>query len=1005
MTWFTRWAFGNKAAVMLIVALSLVVGIFSYATLPMELLPEADNPQVTITTIGPSKDARTMEQQVTTPIEEAVLSVKGKSGMFSQTGDGFSQINMNFDSKTNMKDAKAEVQEAIASLQFPEGVMNPFVLQLNTSMIPVAQITLAFEGGLTDENVKRVEDTVVPAIQKLDGVSNVVLYGKTTPKIMIEPNMQKLTELQIPVQAIYSVLEGKEVSVAIGEQNIDGMSGNVKVQAEVQDLSTLKKLPLVPGVVLEDVANVRTTSGQESISQLNGNDILFMMVSKEANANQVAVGHAVEQRLEELNGDIEGADFNMLMNTSDTIQSSVNHMMQEVLLGALFATIVILLFLRNFKATLITAVSIPLSLGITLYLLSLSGVTLNIITLGGVAVAVGRLVDDSIVVIENIFRRMQKEALSKELILNATREVAGAITSSTITTVVVFLPMGLLRGSLQDFLLPFALTVSYSLLASLLVALTVVPIMSAWLLKNSKLKEHQPSKRFASFLKWNLDHKWLPLVLSVALFVGSIWAYAAMPKGALDASDATFMTAGMEFESDTPIDTVIAKGQEFAALLQGQEGVKYVLMEQGNNAELAQWGEVDSPTNVTLTMVMEEDGDAQAVIDLIENQKPNYENAQLSVGQLSMMGSTSTNINIDLLGGTEEERRAAAAELVQKIREVEHVEKVSSNMDATKPVFYFNVDPTAANAQQIAMQLQMMLNPVPIGSIQLEDAEAQVLVDAIVKPSSQQDLTSMQIQTEQGLVPITSVASFEETEEATVRYHKDGKDYIRVSASAVAEQLSVVGADMNKIVNDMEVAEDLEIVVGGASADQMQDLMDLFVTMLLSIAIVYLVMVMTFKTIRAPLAIMFSLPLAFIGAVLGLIITGINPDFTAAFGVLMLIGIVVTNAIVLIDRVRHNEETMTIRDAVLEAATTRMRPILMTAIATICAMMPLLFMKTEMGNIVSQSLAIVVIGGLTTATALTLIIVPVVYEGLYFRKSKKQRKAQAALANGETHSV
>ncbi|CAM3682948.1 efflux RND transporter permease subunit [Marinicrinis lubricantis] len=995
MTWFTKWAFKNKAAIILLIFMSIGIGIMSYAKMPMELLPEADNPQITITAIGPGYNAKSMEQQVTSPLEDSLQFVKGKTEMLSTSGDGYSQINLFYDSKMDLKEAKQEAQEAISAVQLPEGVMKPYVLLLNTSMIPVAQITVAFDDGLTDENMKLAETTIVNELKKIKGVAGVSLYGKTSPNVMIVPNQEKLTELGIPAQTLFGVLQGQNISASIGEQTIDNLSGNIQVTSQVNDLATLENLPVVPGVLLKDVAAVQVDSSQESVSRMNGKEILALDITKESTANQVAVGKALEERIAELNEEIPNVDIDVILNLADTIQSSVQHMMQEVLLGALFATIVILLFLRNFKATLITIVSIPLSLGITLYLLDLSGITLNIITLGGVAVAVGRLVDDSIVVIENIFRRMQKESFSIQMVIDATKEVAGAITSSTITTVAVFLPMGLLRGSLQAFLLPFALTISYSLLASLLVALTVVPILSFWLLKNSKMKEHEGPKRFNAFLKWNLNHKWVPIVLAVVLFVGSIGAYIAMPKGALDASDASYVTANLQYPSDTPVETVLEKGGQLEQFLMEQEEAEFVIMSNGNSAEAAQWGSVTSPTLVSYTIVVKKGTDAENLIEHIEAQKSEYEGADLSVATMSLMSGSSTSIYVDFLGGTEEERAAAAQAAMEKIQDVEGVLKVSSNMEETKPVFSFEVDPALANAQEVASQLQMMMNPIPIGQMTLNDNTSQVYVDALIQPKTQQDLNRLQISTAEGVKPISEVAELVMREEASSLYHQSGKNYVRVTAQVDPEKVSVVGADITKVTNDIELPGDVEMKVGGASADQSQDFIDLFVTMLISIGIVYLIMVITFKTLRAPIAILISLPLAFIGAVVGLIVTGITPDFTAAFGALMLIGIVVTNAIVLIDKVKQNEEHMTIRDSIVEAASVRMRPILMTAIATICAMMPLLFSKTEEGSIVSQSLATVVIGGLASATVLTLVIVPVFYEMLYFRKSKKQRKAAA----------
>jgi multidrug efflux pump subunit AcrB len=998
MTFLTKWSFTNKAAILFLVVMALAMGVMSYKSLPMEFLPAADNPQVTITTLGQGYDAKSMEKLVTTPIENAVSLVKGKKDMFSTSGDGFSKIDINFESTTNMKDAKAEVQEALAQVNLPQGVAKPFVVQFNTSMIPISQFSISFQDGLTDQNMDTAEKKIIPEMQKLKGVGSVALYGKTTPTVMVNVDPAKLTQYHLPVQTLMSVLQGRNVSTSVSEKTIEGQTGNVKVIASIESLDALQKLEIAPGLKLKDISTVELQTAHDSVSRLNGKDVLYGIVTKDASANAVEVGKLVQEAVDRINMEIPNAELSVFYSSADMVVTSVNSMLREVLLGALFATVVILVFLRNFRATLITVISIPLSLGITLYLLKLSGVTLNIITLGGVAVAVGRLVDDSIVVIENIYRKLEKEKFSVAMIIQATKEVSVAITSSTITTVAVFMPMGLLKGSLQAFLLPFALTVTYSLIASLLVALTIVPLLSSWLLKNNKMKEHEPSKRFTNFLKWNLNHKWVPLLIAVVLFVGSIATYFALPKGAVDSSDASFATLTLTYPSETPVSKVLDEGRKLEKFITEQPEPKYVLMQNGNSSDGAKWGDVGSPTKITYSIVMNKDVNATAFLERVKGQQPNYAGATLDTGSMSMMGGvSSSNVFIDVSGEENQVQvlSQTANELMDKMKSVDGVLKVSSNQQETKPVFSIKVDQTLANAQEVTAQLQSMLNSMPIGQIKLNNKDTVVKIAALYDPKHMSDLSGIEINTSKGLVPVNNIARLEKVNEASTLFHKEGKPYVRVTAAVDASKVSIVGKDVQTVVDGMTKPEGVTLNIGGASAQQSSDFADIGMTALISIGIVYLIMVVTFKTLRAPLAIMCSLPLAAIGSVIGLLITGISPDFTAMFGALMLIGIVVTNAIVLIDKVKQNEEHMAIRDALLEAAATRMRPILMTAVATICAMMPLIFAKSEAGSIVSKSLAIVVIGGLSAATVLTLIIVPVMYELFFFLKSRRQRRAAA----------
>lgn len=994
MSRLTEWSFRNKAAIILIVIMALAMGVMSYLRLPMEFLPAADNPQVMITAIGPGNDAKSMEHQVTGPIEEAVAFVKGKTDMFSTSGDGYAQVNLNFDSKTNMKEAKAEIERIVDQVQLPAGVMKPFVVQFNTSMIPISWVVLTFEEGLTDQQKDDKFKEVKAELQRSEGAGQISIGGKSTPTIQVTPLTDKLASAGIPAQTLMGVLQGRGVTASLGEKNVDGSAANIVLNDQIADIETLRKLPIIPGVTLADVAKVDYANDQESINRLNGKDAIMFTISKSADANAVKAGNAIEEAVNRLNEDVDGIEISVVLSTAESVVSSVNSMLREVLLGALFATIVILLFMRNLKATIVTVVSIPLSLGITLYLLQLSGVSLNIITLGGVAVAVGRLVDDSIVVIENIYRRLQKEPFSMKLITDATKEVASAITSSTLVTVAVFLPMGLLRGSLQAFLLPFALTVAYSLLASLIVALTVVPLLSAWLLRGTKEKEHTGSPKFAAFIRWNLQRKWVPIVIAIVLFVGSIGAYVAMPKGALDSSSAGTVNVSLQYPSDTPAETVEEGGKKLESYLTANESAEWVMMTLGNSSDAAQYGGVNSPTLVSYIVDLNDGVDAEQFMDDVKKQKDGYGEAELLVNATDlMMGGGSSQIFVDVTGEDPAKVEQAAQDLLAALKPVDGVLKVESNLEEKKPVYSFNIDPGAAKGEELAMQLQSMLNPLPIGSIRIEDHDTPVILQPIVNPTSETDLKSLTVMTEAGPKAMSDVAELVRKEEPSSFYHKDGKMYVRVTATVEPKELSVVGSAITDKTNDLKLPEGVALSVGGASAEQASDFADLGLTALISIGLVYLIMVLSFKTLRTPLAIMFSLPLAAIGAVTGLLISGVTPDFTAMFGALMLIGIVVTNAIVLLDRVRQNEEHMSIREALIEAATTRMRPIVMTAVATVSAMLPLIFGSHESGSIVSQSLAIVVIGGLTAATLLTLIIVPCIYELLYFRKSRKQRIA------------
>lgn len=990
----TKWAFRNKAAIIVSVVLVLMLGLYSYFTLPKELLPIADEPTVTVTVMGNGFDAATLLDQVTKPIEQAVGSVKGKTEVLSTSTDGYTTVTINFDSKTNMKDAKTEVQDAISGITLPQGVSRPVISQLNTSEIPIADVALTFANGVTQQNIDTVKNKIVPMFQDIPGVANAGVYGDNETEVTVHVDKTKMATHHVSLEAIINVLKGQNMAAAVATETINGEASSVTVVGNIDTLSKLENLPVAPHTSLKNVATVSASRNSDTLTHVNGKDGVLIFIQKNGSANAVSVGKQVKQVADQVNKDYSPAvHASVPFATATMVLNSVNSMMREVLMGALFATIVILLFLRSIRMTAVTIVSIPLSLGLTLFLLSETGITLNILTLGAMAVAVGRLVDDSIVVIENSYRKSQIEGASRETIVQATKEVATAITSSTLTTIAVFLPIGLVQGTLQELLFPFAMTVVYSLISSLAVALTVVPLMSAGMLKSAKLKEHRPSKRYTNVLTWVLNHKVITSTLTLLIFFGAIGAYFAMPKAALDTSDSTDITVNLNYPSTTPVKNVRAAAEQLEKYIVAQPQVENSLLVMGNNDTSATYGEMTPPTQAQFTVIMKDGANADDFVKHVNSQKGNYPTADLSA--MAEQSFTGTNtITLDVTGNDQTKLLSVANQVMHKVQGITGVQKVSTNDQDVKPTYEIDVKPGVANAAQVATQLQAVLNPVPLGTMNYNGKDTTVMLDSTVNPTSAPDLSNILIASGAGVEPLSHIATIKKIEKPSTIYQKDGNTFVQVSVQVDPKKLSTIQKQINQQTATLKLPTGVALSSGGAAADMSSQFTDLAKAMLVAIGIVYLIMVLTFKTLRTPLAILFTLPLAVVGAVLGLIVTNTPADSSAMIGMLMLIGIVVTNAIVLLDKVKQNERSMTIREAIVTAAQTRVRPILMTATATICAMLPLVMSKAEMGSIVSKSLAIVVIGGLAVATLLTLVVIPMVYELLHFKTSKLQRKAR-----------
>jgi multidrug efflux pump subunit AcrB len=999
MTWFTKWALRNRAALVFSVIASIIFGIFSYTRIPMELMPSADQPYITISVVGNGMDAVSMDEQVTQPIEKALTGIRGKRNVVAETGNNFSQMTVTFESGINLKEAKQQIQENISMVNLPNGVMKPYVVLLNTSQIPVVYLGLSFDKEIGNKELNLVENDILPMLKDIKGVGNVMTYGGKNQQVLIKADPAKLAAAHISLEKLYTLLQGKNASVAVGEQTLDNQATSIIVTGKIESLEDVKNLQLNAGTKLKDVADVTMEKDTTSITHMNGKNFIEVIAQKDSTSNAVTVGKQVADAAKKINHDYKGTlTATVFINLADTVLDSINSMTREVLTGALFATLIIWLFLKSFRMTLITIVSIPLSLCITMILLSFFGVTLNILTLGGIAVSVGRLVDDSIVVVENIYRRKQGNELTPAFVVEAVKEVAAAITSSTLTTVAVFLPMTLASGSLRDLIAPFAITITCSLISSLLVSLTVVPALSGRMMKKVKVREHKNGSLYPSVLRWSLNHKWLPILLSLVVVISAIGLFATMPKGSVDQKDSAYISVLLRYQNGTPFEDIKNGLSKMENLLSKEDGVKTHIVQVGNNADAAQFGELQDENQVQFMVFLKEGANSAKIVQDLRREKDQFPGAELTANTAGLMGENKTTVSVDVIGKNEEDIKKAADKIKKRFTSIDGVQKVETNDENQKPTVTITVDPTLSNAQEIAQTLHSLIEPAVIGSVKIDGRTTTVKLGALKEIKTADDLKQLQIMTPNGPKLLSSIAKIEMTRQPGTIFSKDGHQYLQVSADVDPKKMVDVAGEIQKQLaawkKDNTFGDGTSAEITGSSMQSSDDLQELGKLAMFSIGIVFMILLVTLKSFRASFAILLSLPLAAIGSLLGLVVSKSSIDISSGIGMLMLVGIVVTNAIVLVDRIRHNEDSMTIREAIMEAGSVRLRPILMTALATVFAMVPLLFThESAMSmNLVSKGLAVVVIFGLIVSTLLTLIVIPTFYELFHFRKAKKQRQ-------------
>ncbi|RXZ01989.1 efflux RND transporter permease subunit [Fictibacillus sp. S7] len=781
--------------------------------------------------------------------------------------------------------------------------------------------------------------------------------------------------------------------------------------ASLQAAATQQAQPTeLPTVKLKDVATIKTVGKAESISRTNGQESIGLQVIKSADANTVNVADAVNKELKQLKKEHEGLKTVNVFDQATPIKDSVSTMLNKALIGGLFAIIIILLFLRNFRSTIIAVISIPLSLLMAILALKQMDITLNIMTLGAMTVAIGRVVDDSIVVIENIYRRMSRkgeEIRGKQLITAATREMFIPIMSSTIVTIAVFLPLGLVKGPVGELFMPFALTIVFALVASLIVAITIVPAFADSLFKKglSKKKEVDNEKpgALAGFYKrvlnWSLSHKIVSFGLAILLLAGSLFLVPKIGVSFLPSDEQKMVIATFNPEPGQTKKEVEVEALKAEKLLLDRNHVKTIQYSVGG----------ENPMNPAASnqamFFMEYDKDTpnfeKEQKKVIDDLKGTTDKGEWKAQDFGATGG-SNKLEIQVYGNNMNDIKPVTEKVQKILSDRNDLRNVGSSLSKAYQEYTLAADQEKLSklgltASQIGMALNDSGDQSALTTLKKDGKDVNVYVK-VDKNSYKNidDLTGKKLQSATGKeVAISDVAKVKEGETADTVTRKDDKIYASISGDVTSKNVNKVSTDVQKDIDKLDLPDGVDVKMGGVTEDINESFTQLGLAMLAAIAIVYFVLVVTFGGALAPFAILFSLPFTVIGALLALYIAGESISISAMIGALMLIGIVVTNAIVLIDRVIHKEnEGLSTREALLEAAATRLRPILMTALATIGALIPLA-LGFEGGGLISKGLGVTVIGGLTSSTLLTLIIVPVVYEFL-MKLTRKNRKRKTA---------
>lgn len=1019
-----QFSLGNKFAIFLMVVLVVLGGVYASAKLNLELLPNVQNPVISVTTTMPGATPQSTQDEISSKIDNQVRSLAYVKNVKTQSIQNASIVTVEYENNTDMDKAEEQLKKEIDKIKFKDEVGQPELRRNSMDAFPVLAYSFSNKENDLKKVTKVLNEQLIPKLQTVDGVQNAQLNGQTNREITLKFKQNELEKYGLTADDVENYLKTATRTTPLGLFQFGDKDKSIVVDGQYQSVDAFKNIniPLtlaggqgqsqsqsdnkqnsamsdvnqaspqqnskasasnnisgMPTAKLGDLADITVGDVRTSISKTNGKDAVNLQITKAQDANTVQVAKDVQRKIDTFVD--ENKDFNVTktMDTAKPVEKSLYTMVEKASLGTIVAIIVILLFLRNIRTTAISIISIPLSLLMALIALKLSDVSLNILTLGALTVAIGRVIDDSIVVVENIYRRLtdsEEQLKGENLIISATTEVFKPIMSSTLVTIIVFLPLVFVSGSVGEMFRPFALAIAFSLLASLLVSITLVPALAATLFKKGvkrRNKQHQEglgvvSTTYKKVLHWSLNHKWIVIILSTLILVVTIvLGGPRLGTSFISAGDDKFLAITYTPKPGETEQAVLNHAKDVEKYLKQKKHVKTIQYSVGGSSPVDPTGSTNS-----MAIMVEYDNDtpnfdveADKVIKHVDGFKHPGEWKNQDLGT----GAGNKSLEVTVKGPSMDAIKSTVKDIEQKMKQVKGLANVKSDLSQTYDQYEIKVDQNKAAENGKTVDVKVKQNK------QTDWSEDKLNNITLKKPTG-------------GTIKLGDIATLVKTTTPSKLTQEQGDYATTVSAKVTNKDVGGTTRQVMSKINNLDKPNNVKVNIGGASDDINNAMTQLAFAMLAAIIIVYLILVITFKGGLAPFTILFSLPFTVIGVIIALLITGETISVPSLIGMLMLIGIVVTNAIVLIDRVINNEQQgMEMKEALIEAGGTRIRPILMTAIATIGALVPLLFGQ-DSSILISKGLAATVIGGLISSTLLTLVVVPVIYEILFTLKKR-----------------
>ena len=1012
----------------MMVALSVIIlGGVSLTRLPVDLMPDITFPTLSISTSYENASPEEIEELVTRPIEEAMSAVPGVETVSSVSSEGSSSVRVTFSWGTDLNEAASDIRDRLDRVipRLPEDADRPTLRKFDPASFPI--LILGASSNLDPVQTRRIIDEEIKyRIERVPGVAVLNVWGGLQREIHVDMYPDKLKALEIPLNEVIAGIEKANITLPAGSIESGNYEITLRTPGEYTNLDQIRNTTVAvrkgSPVRVADVADVVDSWERvRRIARVNGRPGLHLSVSKQSGMNTVDVARRVLKELESINEEIPHVRVTPIIDTAKYIERSITNVGSSALYGGLFAILVLLAFLRNFRSTAIIAAAIPVSIVATFAMVYFGGFTLNLMTLGGLALGIGMLVDNAIVVLENIYRLREAKATPGEAAVRGTEEVTGAIIASTMTTLAIFLPLVFVRGMAGVMFLQLAFVVSFSLLCSLGVALTLIPMLASRFLHPTSLErvEHERigHKLFrlsgAAFLRlevgykhlihFALEHRGLVLIVAALLLGGSLALVPLVGTELMPQSDEGEVRIDVEMEVGTRVGVVDRTMGKIESIVNKEvpERESVVTMVGGSHWRgSSHTGQI----RIALRSRSERDRSSEEVASALRRRLADVPGATIRtrVGQglflLRRMAGGTERVEVEIRGYDLVTADALAERVKQIVEDVPGVTDARISRDIGAPERLIRVDRAKAEAMRIAVQevaemLQTVISGTRAGNfreggdefairVKLKEAEHRSLreildltvTNAVGQPVVLRNIVSIR--------PRTGPVSIE---------RKDQERLVTVRANIEGRDMGSILADIQQGLRSLPAPRGFSIAFGGDYEEQQEVFRELALGLALALVLVYMVMACLYESLRDPFVVMFSVPLAIIGVVLMLFLTRTTFNMQSYIGCIMLGGIVVNNAILLVDytNLLRREEGMPLREAIEEAGRRRLRPILMTALTTVCGLIPLALGLGEGGE-AQAPLARAGIGGLLSSTLITLVVVPVIYS-IFERGLRKPR--------------